>query len=93
MRIRNVYYTGGLCRNYIAMSHPSFGENISLNLETDAYQNLFVKNEPITVNLQYDLKDHAGTAIHVKVISDFQHVTEERTIELGHQVEYCRFSL
>ncbi len=78
MRIRDVQYTGGVCKNTIRLTHPSFGTAESLMIKPLAKDNLYGSGEKINLAIDYVSGMRTGSKIKLTVISDFNQLIETR---------------
>jgi cephalosporin-C deacetylase len=93
IRIDDVQWTGGICKNVCKLSHPAYGYSESISIKTDVTQNLYAKNQDIRLAVDYYRNKLKPAKLKIRVISDFFKVVENKYVMLGDQSGILRVKL
>jgi cephalosporin-C deacetylase len=85
IRISNVQWTGGACKNVCRLSHPAYGFSGSLSVKTSVAQNLYTNDQDIKLAVDYNRNKLKPAKLKIKVISDFFKNVENKNIVLNKQ--------
>lgn len=82
LKITNVKWTGGVCKNSFRLTHPGFASSDSISLKTAMPANTYYEKDNLDFSVLYKSNGRMPVKLNMTVISDFRDTVATRNFGL-----------